>query len=362
MYVKPQILTLQAYKPGKPSEVVMREYGLDKVIKLASNENPFGCSPKVFEELRNVVSKFAIYPDGATEEISGKLAKFLNIEPNQLIFGSGADEIIQLISRSLLTKDHNIVQASQTFSQYSHHAVIEGSEVRSVPLVNGVHDLDGMLNAVDKNTKIVWICNPNNPTGTYVNTRLLSAFLENVPSSTFVVVDEAYFEYVSASDYPDTLSLMNKYENLIVLRTFSKAYGLASFRIGYGIANSKLIQELNIARLPFNTSMVAQVAAIASLEDQVFIKNCVAQNKKGMEQYTSFFDAYGIEYYPSQANFIFVPVSNSQEIFTELESKGYIIRAFPTGIRITIGTAAENEGLILQLKSVLKNNAAINNG
>jgi len=359
MYVKPQILTLQAYKPGKPSEVVMREYGLDKVVKLASNENPFGCSPKVFEELRNVVSKFAIYPDGATEILSEKVANFLGVAPNQLIFGSGADEVIQMISRALLTKEHNIVQAALTFSQYSHHAVIEGAEVRSVPLVNGVHDLDEMLEQVDQNTKIVWICNPNNPTGTYINTRQLTAFLENVPSSTFVVVDEAYFEYVSASDYPKTISLLNKYENLVVLRTFSKAYGLASFRIGYGVANSKLIEEINIARLPFNTSMVAQVAAIASLEDQVFIQNCVQQNKKGMEQYTAFFDAYGIEYYPSQANFIYIPVSNSQEIFTRLESKGYIIRAFPNGIRITIGTAAENEGLILHLKAILSDKSAI---
>jgi histidinol-phosphate aminotransferase len=359
MYVKPQILTLQAYKPGKPSEVVMREYGLDKVVKLASNENPFGCSPKVFEALRNVVSKFAIYPDGATEEISEKLSKFLKVESNQLIFGSGADEVIQILSRALLTKEHNIVQASQTFSQYSHHAVIEGAEVRSIPLKNGVHDLEGMISAVDENTKIVWICNPNNPTGTYVNSRELEAFLEKVPSTTFVVVDEAYFEYVNVSDYPDTVSLLNKYENIVILRTFSKAYGLASFRIGYGIANSKLIEELNIARLPFNTSMVAQVAALASLEDQVFIQNCVEQNQKGMEQYTAFFDSYGIEYYQSQANFIFVPTPNSQEIFKNLESKGYVIRAFPNGIRISIGTAAENEGLILHLKAVLTDNAKV---
>ncbi|PGZ90827.1 histidinol-phosphate transaminase [Bacillus sp. AFS029533] len=358
MYVKPQILTLQAYTPGKPSEVVMREYGLDKVVKLASNENPFGCSPKVFEELRNVVSKFAIYPDGATEEISKKLANFLNIQPDQLIFGSGADEVIQMISRALLTKEHNIVQASQTFSQYAHHAVIEGAEVRPVPLVKGVHDLDSMLAQVDANTKIVWICNPNNPTGTYIGSRKLVEFLEKVPSTTFVVVDEAYVEYVSASDFPDTISLLNKFDNLIVLRTFSKAYGLASFRIGYGIGNSKLIQELNIARLPFNTSMLSQVAAIAALEDQVFIKNCVEQNKKGMEQYEEFFNSYGIEYYPSQANFIFVSLENSQEIFKDLESKGYIIRAFPNGIRITIGTAAENEGLILHLKPALTKNTS----
>lgn len=356
MYVKPQILTLQAYKPGKPSEVVMREYGLEKVVKLASNENPFGCSPKVLEAITNVVGKFAIYPDGATEELSAKLAQFLNVNSNQLIFGSGADEIVQIISRALLTKEHNIVAASSTFPQYAHHAVIEGAEVRSVPLIDGVHDLDGMLNQIDLNTKIVWICNPNNPTGTYINSNELEAFIEKVPSSTLIVVDEAYFEYVTATNYPNTISLIDKYSNLMVLRTFSKAYGLASFRIGYGVSNSKLIEELNIARLPFNTSMIAQTAAIVALEDRNFINSCVEENKKGMEQYTTFFNENGIKYYPSQANFIFVPLENSQEIFKELESKGFIIRPFPTGIRITIGTAAENEGLITLLKNVVTTN------
>lgn len=357
MYVKDQILSLQVYKPGKPSEVVMREYGLEKVIKLASNENPFGCSPKVMEALLSIQHKFAIYPDGEATMIRQKVASFLDVKENQLLFGSGADEVIQMISRALLTPAHNIVQATPTFSQYSHHAVIEGAEVRNVPLIHGVHDLEGMLDAMDNQTKIVWICNPNNPTGTYVNEQELSNFLARVPKHTFVVVDEAYYEYAIASDYPKTLPLLAQYENLIVLRTFSKAYGIASFRIGYGVASEQFIKEINISRLPFNTSMAAQVVATAALEDQPFIEQCIYRNREGLKKYVALCEAYGISYFSSQANFIFIELPNSQEVFQQLESKGYIVRSFPSGIRITIGTEEENDGLIQLLKPMFEQQA-----
>lgn len=202
-----------------------------------------------------------------------QVAKHLGVKTEQLLFGSGLDEVIQMISRALLHEGTNVVMANPTFSQYHHHAVIEGAEVREVPLKDGVHDLDAMLQQVDDQTKIVWICNPNNPTGTYVEKQKLLSFLESVPKSALVIMDEAYYEYAGAEDYPQTLPLLEKYENLMVLRTFSKAYGLAAFRIGYAVGNTELIGQLEVARLPFNTSTVAQSVALAALEDQAFYKN-----------------------------------------------------------------------------------------
>lgn len=241
-------------------------------MKLASNENPFGCSARVTEALTSLASQYALYPDGYAFKLRTKIAEHLGVKAEQLLFGSGLDEVIQMISRALLHEGTNVVMANPTFSQYHHHAVIEGAEVREVSLKDGIHDLDAMLEQVDEKTKIVWICNPNNPTGTYVEKQKLLSFLESVPKSALVIMDEAYYEYAEAEDYPQTLPLLEKYENLMVLRTFSKAYGLAAFRIGYAIGDAKLIGQLEVARLPFNTSTVAQSVALAALEDQAFYK------------------------------------------------------------------------------------------
>lgn len=352
MSVKPQIKKLQAYVPGKSVEAIKKEYGLEKVIKLASNENPFGTSKKVKEAV--IASEdFARYPDGATAKLKEKIAEHLQVLPENLLFGSGADEVIQTISRSILVPGDNIVQGAPTFSQYEHHAVIEGAEVRSVPLKNGVHNLEKMAEVIDGKTKIVWVCNPNNPTGTYVNEEELLAFLQKVPSSVLVVVDEAYVEYATAKDFPKTLALQKDYENLIVLRTFSKVYGLAAFRVGYAVGPKELMKELDIVRLPFNTSTIGQTVAIIALEDQNFVAECVRKNESSLKQYTAFFEENHIPYYPSQGNFIFLPLENSKEIAKKLEVQGYIIRAFPTGIRITIGTEEENEGLIACLRDTV---------
>ncbi|PET58427.1 histidinol-phosphate transaminase [Bacillus sp. AFS001701] len=356
MHIKSQIITLQSYNPGKPIDLIKRKYELDRVVKLSSNENPFGCSSKVSEALKSISDQFSIYPDGAAEALSRKVAEFLSVNPNQLLFGSGADEVIQILSRGLLESKHNIVQATPTFSQYEHHAIIEGAEVRNVPLKNGVHDLKAMFEQIDEQTKIVWICNPNNPTGTYVNQTDLESFLHSVPKSIFVVVDEAYVEYATADDFPDTISLLQKFDNLIILRTFSKVYGLASFRIGYGISSPELMDELNKIRLPFNTSMTAQVVAMAAIEDQTFIKHCVIENSNGLQLYVDFFEKYGIPFFHSQANFIYLEIENSKEINEYLESKGFIIRQFPNAIRITVGTHKDNDELINCIKDFLVKN------
>ncbi|EMA6341961.1 histidinol-phosphate transaminase [Bacillus cytotoxicus] len=360
MKVKEQLLSLNAYVPGKNIEEVKREYGLSKIVKLASNENPFGCSKRVKEALTSLTEQYALYPDGAAFELRQKVANHLKVQPEQLLFGSGLDEVIQMISRALLHKDTNVVMASPTFSQYRHHAVIEGAEVREVPLKDGVHDLDAMFEQVDHNTRILWICNPNNPTGTYVEKQKLLSFLENVPKSSLVIMDEAYYEYAGAEDYPQTLPLLEKYENLMVLRTFSKAYGLAAFRIGYAVGHAELIKKLEVARLPFNTSTVAQVVASVAIDDQSFLQECVKKNAEGLEQYYQFCKEYDVFYYPSQTNFIFLKIGlPGNEVFERLMQKGYVVRSgapfgLLDGIRITVGLKEENAEVIALLANFVK--------
>ena len=345
MYVKPEIKKLHLYVPGKSEDG----------IKLSANENPFGASPKVNDVLANF-KDFERYPDANSTILKERVAEFLEVNTQQLVFGAGADEIIQMISRSVLTSGDNIIQVDSTFPQYEHHAIIDGAEVIKIPLQNGVHDLNGMLAAINDKTKIVWICNPNNPTGTYVNEASLKGFLESVSSEVLVVVDEAYVEYVVAEDFPNTLELINKYPNVVVLRTFSKVYGLASFRVGFGVGNADFIQDLEVGRLPFNTGTIAQEVAVVALADQDFVSKSTSENTAGLAQYMDFFDRNGVEYYPSQANFIFIPRSRElgMRIDAKLVEAGYIVRPLPLGVRITVGTRADNEGVIACLKENLE--------
>lgn len=352
--MKERILQLQPYKPGKSPEDIKREYNIDHVIKLASNENPYGCSPKVEPAVVHTLNSSNTYPDGHATHLRKKLSAHLKVDENQLLFGSGLDEVIQTISRVLLCEGDNIVTANETFPQYKHHAIIEGCEVKEVPLINGFFDLNGIYNAIDERTRIVWICNPNNPTGTYLNEETLLSFLEKVPSTVTVILDEAYYEYVRATDYPNSIALLNRFNNLIVLRTFSKAYGLAAFRVGYAIGPANLIEKINIARLPFNTSTFAQNAALAALEDQAFVARCTKNNRECMAQYEQVLQKLNIEFYPSQANFIFLRVKSPIELFNYLLKKGFIVRPFPNGVRITIGTKEQNEGLLAAIEDYTK--------
>ncbi|MCL1950328.1 MAG: histidinol-phosphate transaminase [Turicibacter sp.] len=345
MFVKPQLKTLNAYVPGKTTAAIKKEHGLGHVIKLASNENPYGASPLAIKAYQNFTD-FSIYPDGSVLALREKTAKFLGVEPNQLLFGAGADEVIQMVSRAILSKGDNIVLADDTFIQYRHHAVIEGAESKIVPLIGGTHDLEGMLKAIDPFTRMVWVCNPNNPTGTYVNSHALEAFLHQVPDNVLVILDEAYLEYAVAEDFPKSIPLVNKFKNLLILRTFSKAYGLAAFRIGYGVGAGELIAGFETARLPFNTTAPSQEAAMAALADQGFVAQCAAKNREAMALLEGFLNKKGIAYYPSQANFLFIPLNNSREIAAFLESIGIIVRPFPTGLRISIGTKEEISELI----------------
>ncbi len=355
MKVKKQLLTLKAYVPGKSSEEVRKEYGLEKIVKLASNENPYGSSPTVLEAISTAIPSFAIYPDGAAVELRETVARYVGVNEDQLLFSSGLDELIQIISRAILSPETNAIMAEETFSQYKHHAVIENAEIREVPLKDGTHDLDGMASKIDGNTRVIWICNPNNPTGTYVGKKDLEQFLSRVPSHVLVVLDEAYYEYAIADDYPQTIELLKQYENLLVLRTFSKAFGLAAFRIGYGIGSSAFIKQLEIARLPFNTSVLAQTAAIAALQDLEFVRYSVKKNREEIKKFYDFFDQHQITFYPSQTNFIYIniPGKSSEEVFQHLLERGFIVRAFPKGVRITVGREQENKELLEQIEKMI---------
>lgn len=361
---KEQLLNLTPYQPGRSIDQVKKEYGLDQIVKLASNENPFGCSETVLSAMNQPPSFFALYPDGYAAELRFVLANHLSVQEEQIIFGNGSDEIIQIVSRALLGPNTNTVMATPTFPQYKHNAVIEGAEIREIPLVNGEHDLDGMLAAIDENTAAVWVCSPNNPTGTYVSESALLSFLQSVPEDVLVVLDEAYYEYVAAEDYYKAIDLVNQFANLIVLRTFSKIYGLASLRVGYGIARPETIRALEPAREPFNVNKFAQAAAAAAIEDQQFIENCRQKNREGLEQFYAFCDKYGLSYYPSQGNFILINFnSDGNDVFQFLLEKGYIVRSgkalgFPKSVRVTVGSREQNEGVIEAMEQYLTKQTA----
>ncbi|MFC7370521.1 histidinol-phosphate transaminase [Fictibacillus iocasae] len=360
MQPKTQLTSLKPYQPGKPIEEVKKEFGLSKIVKLASNENPYGCSPLAKKAIEDELNSLHLYPDGYAAGIREKVADYIGVGQDEIIFGNGSDEIVQILCRAYLSAGTSTVMPAPTFPQYRHNAVIEGAEIREISLVDGDHDLESMLGAIDESTKIVWLCNPNNPTGTYITKDDFDAFMKKVPRDVLVVSDEAYFEYVGAEDYPDTVPFLNEYENLIILRTFSKAYGLASLRIGYGLANASVIQAIEPAREPFNTSRIAQAAALAAIDDQDFIADCRKKNNEGLKQYYDFCEEHSLFYYPSETNFILININgDSDEVFMHLLRHGYIVRSgsalgFPGFIRITVGSSEENKEILSLLAVYLK--------
>ncbi|MBM4762120.1 histidinol-phosphate transaminase [Bacillus sp. B15-48] len=362
---KQQLLSLKPYQPGRTIDEVKKQFELDEIVKLASNENPFGCSPKATAIIKDYSGLYALYPDGYATKLREAVSAHLNVDPKQLIFGDGSDELIQIISRALLHPGVNTVMASGTFSQYKHNAIIEGCEIREIPLVDGAHDLDNMIKAIDAHTSVVWLCSPNNPTGVYINNQEITTFLSKVPKDVLVVLDEAYYEYAEAEDYYDALTLVNEYDNLIVLRTFSKIYGLASLRVGYGIAHTDIIKVLDPARPPFNVNALGQAAVIAAIEDQDFVDWCKQANIVGKQQFYQFCEEHQLSYYPSQGNFILIDFGcDGNEVFQFLMERGFIVRSgvplgFPTYVRVTVGSKEQNEGVIGRMKEFLATKAAL---
>lgn len=360
MQPKSNIVHLPVYQPGKPMSEVKKEFGLDEVVKLASNENPYGASPKVKEAIVSELENLSIYPDGASVDLAQAVSKHLGVQPNQLIFGAGSDEVILMLARAFIVPGDETIMATHTFPQYKHNVEIENAVCIEVPLKGGKHDLEAMLAKVSHKTKIIWICNPNNPTGTIVTKQELTDFMEQVPENVLVVLDEAYFEYNGSAEYPDGVQLLSQYKNIVVLRTFSKIYGLASQRIGYGVGHPEIIHYINQVREPFNTTRFAQAAAIAALEDQQFIKDCREKNEQGIAQLTEAFDQMGLSYFSTYGNFIMVDIQKpAKEAFEALLRKGIIVRGghalgFPTSLRVTVGSKEQNDKFIAALRDVLQ--------
>lgn len=354
---RPEIKDLVPYKPGKPIEDVKREYNLTDVIKLASNENPLGYSPKAKEAMIKALEELNLYPDGNATDLKQAIAKKFNLSPDQILPSSGSDEMVDILSKTFLNAGDEVIMADVTFPRYEATAKMMGATPVIVPLKDFTYDLDGMRAAITEKTKLIWLCNPNNPTGTMFTERALIDFLEAVPKNIVVVYDEAYNEYVTRDDYPkNSLKLLDKYSNIVIMRTFSKIYGLAALRVGYTMAAPEIIMNLNKVRGPFNVNTLAQVAAIAALEDDAFIEESYRVNKEGKEYLYKAFDEMGVWYAPSETNHIFIDTKKDcNEVFVALQSKGMIIRPMGgTYIRVSIGTAEQNQRFIELFKELYK--------
>ena len=350
------ILDLKAYIPGKPIEEVQEEFGLTEIAKLASNETPLGPSPKAVaaaeKELRNV----NLYPEGPCTLLRRKMSKRLDIKDDMITFSNGADNCIVLVGNAFINEGDEIVIADPSFFVYQTVTRIMGGRPICVKLKNHVHDLNAMLKEVRKKTKLVFVCNPNNPTGTIVRKDELDYFISKLPDHTILVLDEAYFESATDRDYPDGLKYIKEGYNVISLRTFSKIHGIAGLRIGYALGCSEFIAALNRVREPFPVSRVAQAGALAALEDEEYIESVLRNNEEGKVYLYNEFETMGLSCVPSQANFIFVDLKmDSQKVFQALLRKGIIIRPgnmwnCPTFARITIGTMEQNKKFIKALK------------
>lgn len=349
---------MSAYKQGMQIAEVEKKYQLDKIVKLASNENPYGFSLEVKKYLETATHDYALYPDGYAYDLRVKLANKLKVEEDQLVFGSGSDEIITFICRALLHQGTNTVMATPTFPQYRHHALIEGANVKEVPTINGRHDLQGMLEAIDQQTKVVWLCTPDNPSGEIIHQADFKQFMEQCPEDVLVVLDEAYIEFVDASLRFDLHEMLNTYPNIVVLRTLSKIYGLAGLRVGYAIANEPIANILNIVRGPFNTTSLTQRVAIVALDDDEFIKEAKFKNDAVRQQFESFLDTLGWIYNESHTNFLLVhtPI-DADEVALYLLKHGFIVRSgsllgYPNTIRVTIGVEEDMEELYAVMKKL----------
>ncbi len=347
---------LSPYKPGKNLEEIKKEYGLDEIVKLASNENPYGTSPKVLKSLSEI-DILETYPDNYCTKLRKKLSKKYDIPEDYFIFGNGSVEIIQMISRILLDSSSEAITCVPSFSSYWSEAILQNSQIIEVPLKNYKFDLNGILEKINDRTKLIYITNPNNPTGTIVTDIELNNFLAKVPNNILVVLDEAYFEFVKNSEYPNSIRLLKKFSNICILRTFSKAYGLAGLRIGYGITSPETILELEKARVPFNASFISQIAAQTAIDDTDFVDNCIKRNKEVLEYLYNELDVLGLFYIKSEANFIMIDVKMPSEIaFEKLLKQGFIVRpSFPkmdTFIRVSIGTMDQIEKFINALKNI----------
>ncbi len=352
------VCDLVAYEPGKPIEETARELGLDpeSIVKLASNENPLGPAPAAIEAMKSEAAGVHIYPDGGGYKLRNALAKHHELSLDNVVLGNGSNEIIELLCHCFLNPKAELIAAEHAFVVYKLMATLFGAKYVEVADPDFIHDLEGMADAITEDTRLVFIANPNNPTGTMVDEEALDRFMDRLPEHVVAVLDEAYYEFLEGA--PDTLKYVREGRNVCVLRTFSKAYGLAGLRIGYGLASPQVAAILQKARQPFNANSMAQAAALAAMNDSEHVAKTMQTNREGLAYYEQAFAARGLEYVPSAANFVLVKVGDGDDLFAKMLRKGVIVRAMsgyklPEWVRISIGTMPENERCIEVLDEVL---------
>jgi histidinol-phosphate aminotransferase len=353
------IRTLTPYPPGMPIEELERELGIHDSIKLASNENPLGPSPKAVAAIGAALADLHRYPDGSAFYLKRHLAERLGVSTDELLVGNGSNEIIELVVRTFLGPREEAVMADQAFVIYRLVVQAAGGTSRIIPLRDFTHDLEAIAGAIGPRTRLVFLANPNNPTGTIFRRPAWERFLARVPPEVIVVADDAYAEYVEDPDYPDTIrSRGDGSVTVVTLRTFSKLYGLAGLRVGYAVAGAAVIDALARIRQPFNVNSLALVGALAALDDEEHVRRTLAVNREGMAYLVETFRRLGLAHVPSAANFVLVRVGDGAGVYRALLRRGVIVRpmevyGFPAHVRITIGTRAENERLVEALGAVL---------
>ena len=364
------VQALSPYQPGKPLDELKREYGISEAIKLASNENPLGPSPKAIAAIQKELSELSRYPDGNAFNLKSALAKKHDVAIKQITIGNGSNDILEILTRAFVTPEHEVVFSQHAFAVYPIVTQAVGAKAVVVPAKNWGHDLDAMQKAISDKTRVVFIANPNNPTGTWLTKKELSDFLGAVPETVLVVLDEAYFEFaydngenqnpLAEKEYPNGIEWLQTFSNLVVTRTFSKAYGLAGLRVGYSVSHPQVADVLNRVRQPFNVNSLALLAAEVALDDQDYLLQGIKNNATGMTQLVSAFDEMQLGYIPSVGNFVCVNVGeNAMSVYDRLLYEGVIVRPvanyeMPEYLRVTVGTHDENVRFINALKKVLK--------
>jgi histidinol-phosphate aminotransferase len=358
---QPGVQKLSPYVPGKPVDELARELDLDpaSIVKLASNENPLGPSPKVLEAISAELAELTRYPDGNGFALKRQLAAHCGVALNQVTLGNGSNDILELVARAYLAPGLNAVFSEHAFAVYPIATQAVGAQGKAVPAKDYGHDLDGMLAAIDENTRVIFVANPNNPTGTWFGPQALSDFLARVPERVLVVLDEAYIEYAEGDELPDGLEYLSRYPNLLVSRTFSKAYGLAALRVGYGISSAPVADVLNRVRQPFNVNSLALAAACAALSDSEYLADSRRVNDAGMAQLQDGLRAMDLSWIPSRGNFIAVDLGReSMPLYQALLREGVIVRpvanyGMPHHLRVSIGLPEENARFLEALAKVL---------
>ncbi|MDH5325788.1 MAG: histidinol-phosphate transaminase [Gammaproteobacteria bacterium] len=360
----PGIQKLSPYQPGKPIGELQREYGLKQVTKLASNENPLGPGPKALEAAKDALPGLHRYPDGNGFELKQALSRVLNVQSNQVTLGNGSNDVLELIARAFAAPSEEIIFSQYAFAVYPLVTQAIGAKAVEVAAKNWGHDLDAMAAAVSEKTKVIFLANPNNPTGTWFGEVELTTFMDKIPASVLVVLDEAYYEYASdprtgADDYPNALPLLDRYANLILCRTFSKAYGLAGLRVGYCVSHPAVADVLNRIRQPFNVNHMAQCMAVAALEDKTYLDQAIQCNSNGLTQLSKGFSGLGLDAIASVGNFICVRVGDSMAVYERLLHLGVIVRPvmnyrMPEYLRVSVGLEQENAACLTALQQCLE--------